>query len=179
MLRQALGSLFAMELDHDPSITIDSHRSMMKLIWTQFSKDPQGRFRIIYVDTEDLSFGMSKKVDVTGRSIPYKKLILIGVPEKLETDPKDCRQPGTIEGYLLAITLHEMYELLTGDFGHCHSPGRCINSECNVYDMGTCSACLGALLDEKFPDLKLDEIYCPEHLAKLKIALKKWNGTNK
>jgi hypothetical protein len=35
---------------------------------------------------------------------------------------------------------------------------------------------MGALVDEKFPDLKLEELYCEEHLAKLKVALEKWNG---
>gem|GEM_PF-5077166 len=177
MLRQALKTLFDMDLDVDPSISVSGRSSIMKFIRAHLSRDPEGRVRIIFVDTEDLSYGMASDVDVTGFNIPYKKLTFIGVPKSVEVVSEDCFGVGTMDGYLLVITLHELYELFTGDFTHCDNPGRCINSECGIYEVGTCSACMGSTLDDKFPNLKLDEIYCPEHLAKLKIALKKWNGT--
>jgi len=131
--------------------------------------------RIIFVDTADVSYGWRKDVDVTGVNIPYKKLTIIGVPESVEPVDEECYGQSSLDAYLLVITLHELYELFTGDFGHCDNPGRCINSECGVYEVGTCSACMGALVDEKFPALRLEDLYCPEHLRKLKLALKKWN----
>ncbi len=176
MLRQALKSLFGMELDHDPSLSLDGRSAITRFIHTHFSSDPEGRIRIIFVDTEDLSYGRARGVDVTGFNIPYQRLILIGVPESIETQSEDCFRTCTLDAYLLVIVLHELYELFTSDFGHCDNPRKCINSECGVYDVGTCSACMGAVVDEKFPGLKLEDLYCAEHLVKLKPALRKWNG---
>jgi hypothetical protein len=176
MLRQALKSLFGMELDYDPTLNLDGRGAIQRFIHTHFSSDRQGRIRIIFVDTEDLSYGRARDVDVTGFNIPYQRLTLIGVPGSIETVSEECYETGSKDAYLLVITMHELYELLTADFGHCENPGRCINSECGIFDVGTCSACMGALVDEKFPDLKLEELYCEGHLAKLKVALEKWNG---
>lgn len=175
MLRQSLKSLFGMELDVDTSLTPDSNSIVHRFFFSQFSSDPQSRVRIIFINTGDVSFGWRKDVDVTGVNIPYKKLTFIGVPESVEPVDAECYGQSSLDAYLIVITLHELYELFTGDFGHCENPGRCINSECGIYEVGTCSACMGALVDEKFPNLKLEDIYCPEHLRKLKLALKKWN----
>jgi hypothetical protein len=176
MLRQTLRSLFDMELDYDPSLNLEGRSAIWRFIHTHFSSDPEGRVRIIFVDTEDLSYGRARHVDVTGFNIPYQRLILIGVPESIETQSEECYKTCTMDSYLLVINLHEFYELFTSDFSHCGNPGRCINSECGIYEVGTCSACMGALVDEKFPDLKLEDLYCEAHLAKLKAALMKWNG---
>ena len=175
MLRQALRSLFDMELDLDPSLSLEGRGAIRRFIHTHFSSDPKGRIRIIFVDTEDLAYGRMRNVDVTGFNIPYQRLTLIGVPESIETQSEECYKTCTMDAYLLVITLHELYELITADFGHCKNPGRCINSECGVYDVGTCSACMGALIDEKFPNIVLEDLYCAEHLRKFSAALKKWN----
>lgn len=175
MLRESLKSLFGMELDVDPSLKPRGKNPIKRFFYGQLSSDPRGRVRIIFVDTADVSYGWRKDVDVTGVNIPYKKLTFIGVPESVEPVDEECYGKSSLDAYLLAVTLHELYELFTGDFGHCDNPGRCINSECGVYVVGTCSACMGTLVDEKFPDLKLEDLYCPEHLRKLKIALKKWS----
>lgn len=176
MLRQSLKSLFGMELDHDPSLKLEGSGAIQRFIYGHFSRDPLGRIRIIFVDTEDVSYGWHEDVDVTGVNIPHKKLTFIGAPTSVDHISDECYGRSSLDAYLLVVTLHELYELLTVDFGHCDNPGRCINSECNVYDVGTCSACMGALIDEKFPDLKLEDLYCGEHLRKLKLALKKYNG---
>jgi hypothetical protein len=34
---------------------------------------------------------------------------------------------------------------------------------------------MGSLIDEKFPNLTLEDIYCPEHLKNLRSALDNWN----
>jgi hypothetical protein len=174
-LQKALKALFNMELDYDPSIKVNGHNAVVRIARAHLSKDPLGRIRIFFVDTDDLSFGWRDNVDLTGFNIPYKKLTFIAVPETLDVVDEDCIKPNTLEGYLLAITLHEMYELLTGDFGHCDNPRRCINSNCGIYVVGTCSACLGSMIDEKLPGLTLEDLYCEEHLANLRAALKKWD----
>ncbi|HTY89956.1 MAG TPA: hypothetical protein VMC84_02155 [Methanocella sp.] len=175
MLRQSLKSLFGMELDYDPSLKPKGNNPIKRFFYGQLSHDPQDRVRIIFIDNEDVSPGWRDDVTVTGVNIPYRKLTFIGVPEVFEPVSEECFGRSSLDAYLLVVTLHELYELFTGDFGHCDNPGRCINSECGVYDVGTCSACMGALVDEKFPGLTLEDLYCPEHLRKLKLALKKWN----
>lgn len=174
MLRQALQSLFGIELDRDPALGAEETGAIRRFFHGHFSQDPLGRIRIVFIDTEDLSGGWRDNVSVTGVNIPYRKLILVGVPEKADPVSDECYGAGTMDAYLLVITLHELYEMFTGDFGHCDNPRRCINSECGVYEVGTCSACMGALVDEKFPDLKLEDLYCPEHIRKLTLALKKY-----
>ncbi len=174
LLRQALKALFDMELDHEPALDLAGRSAIGRFVHAHFSSDPKGRIRIIFIDTEDLSYGRARRVDVTGVNMPYKRLMLIGVPERVETQSEECYGTGTLDAYLLVIALHELYELLTGDFGHCDNPRRCINSECDLYDVGTCSACMGAFVDKKFPDLTLESLYCEEHLKKLKAALKKY-----
>ena len=82
-LKQLLKTLFDIELDYDRSIKFGKESpatlpALLKMAW--LSRDAQDRIRIIFINTEDLSFGMSKKADVTGRSIPHKKLAFIGVP---------------------------------------------------------------------------------------------------
>jgi hypothetical protein len=176
MLRRSLRSLFGMELDHDPSLSLEGRSAIWRFVHTHFSGDPEGRIRIIFVDTEDLSYGSARDVDVTGHNIPYQRLILIGVPESIVIQSEECYETCTMDAYLLVIVLHELYELFTSDFDHCDNPGRCINSACGVYEVGTCSACMGVIVDDKFPVLRLEDFYCEEHLAKLKPALKKWNG---
>jgi hypothetical protein len=175
-LRQALLSLFGMELDLDPSLDLEGHGAIWRFIHTHFYSDPAGRIRIIFVDTEYLSDGRAGRADETGHNIPYQKLVLVAVPKRVKTQSEECYGTCSKDTYLLAIVLHELCELLTSDFGHCDNPRRCINSECDVHDVGTCSACMGALVDEKFPDLKLEDLYCEEHLDNLKTALKEWNG---
>jgi hypothetical protein len=173
-LKQLLKTLFDIELDYDRSIKFGKESpatlpALLKMAW--LSRDAQDRIRIIFINTEDLSFGMSKKADVTGRSIPHKKLAFIGVPETIGAVSDNCIKPDTIDGYLLAITFHELYEVITGDFGHCEHPRRCINSLCDLKEVGTCSACMGGFIDKKYPDLTLEDLYCEEHLAKLNLAL--------
>ncbi len=174
MLRRVLLSLFGMGLDLDPSLDPDGRDAIRRFIHTYFDRDPAGRVRIIFVDTEDLSYGRARRVDVTGFNIPYRRLILVGVPRSVETQSEECYGTCTPDAYLLAVTLHELCELFTGDFGHCQNARRCVNSECNVYGVGTCSACMGASIDEKFPELRLEDLFCDEHLANLKAALKEW-----
>jgi hypothetical protein len=175
MLGRTLQSLFGMGLDVDPSLDLEGHGAVWRFIHTHFASDQKGRIRIIFVDTEDLSYGRARHVDVTGFNIPYQRLMLVGVPKGVETQCEDCFRTCSMDAYLLAIVLHEFYELFTSDFGHCDNPRRCINSECDEYDVGTCSACMGALIEEKFPDLKLEDLYCDEHLDNLRTALKEWD----
>jgi len=170
-LRQLLKALFDMELDYDPSIRLDGRNSIIRLARAHLSNDPEGRIRILFIRAGDLSFGMAPKVDVTGFNIPHKKLTFIGIPESVDAVSEECIRPGTMDGYLLAITFHELYELLTGDFGHCDNARRCINAMCDIEEVGTCSACMGSLIDQKYPDITLEDIYCEEHLAKLNRAL--------
>ena len=174
MLRQSLKSLFGMELDYDPSLKVSGKLDLYRM---NFSSDPHGRLRILFIDnTRDLSWGFSRDADVTGRSNPHAKIAMIAVPDEVTPVTEKCRlKTGTIDGFLLVVTLHELYEVITGDFDHCDNPCTCINSECEYFDVGTCSACMGALIDEKFPDLKLEDIYCPEHLRNLRRALKNGN----
>ena len=175
-LKQLLKTLFNIELDYDQSIKFGKDSpvtlpGLLKMAW--LSKDPQDRIRILFINTEDLSFGMSRNVDVTGRSIPHKRLAFIGVPETIDAVDDNCIKPDTVDGYLLAITLHELYEVLTGDFDHCNNSSHCINAKCNMKKVGTCSACMGGFIDQKYPDITLEDLYCAEHLAKLKRALAK------
>jgi hypothetical protein len=173
MLRQALTSLFDMELDYDPSLSLEGRSAIWRFVHTHFSSDRKGRIRIIFVNTEDLSYGRRGNVAQTGFNIPYQRVTFIGVPDGLRPFTEECYGPSSLDAYLLVITLHELYELFTGDFGHCDNPRRCINSECGIYEECTCSACMGASVDERFPALKLEDLYCPEHLRKLTLALKK------
>jgi hypothetical protein len=175
MLKAVLSSLFDMELDVDTSIRIDGRLSIYQAC---FSSDPLGRFRIYFVDnTSDLSYGRAGEKEVTGHSFPWGKIALIAVPDSVSPVTKECRhKSGTIDGFLVAVALHELYEVLTGDFSHCDHPRKCINAECAYYVSGTCSACLGDIIDKKYPDLKLRDLYCREHLRKLKAALKKYSS---
>jgi hypothetical protein len=169
MLRRTLQSAFGMGVDVDTSL---GHGPIWRFVPARFASDPEGRIRIIFVDSGDLSRGRARHVDVTGFNVPYRRLVLVGVPESVETQCEECFKTCSLEAYLLAIVFHELYEVLTGDFGHCGNPRRCINSKCDVYDVGTCSACMGALVQEKLPDIRLEDLYCDWHLANLKAALK-------
>ena len=171
-LKKTLKALFNMELDYDPSITVSGRKAVFQIAHEHFKNDPLRRIRIFFVDTADLSFGWQKNVDLTGFNIPHKKLTFIAVPKTLDVVDEECLKPNTMEGYLLAITFHEMYELLTGDFGHCDNPCHCINSTCGIYEVGTCSACMGSFIDERLSSLTLEDLYCKEHLANLRAALK-------
>ena len=100
------------------------------------------------------------------------RLIFVGVPPELDPISEDCAYvPKTLDGYLISVALHELYENLTGDVRHCRNPGTCINSVCRLYENGTCCACMGGLIDRKYPDLTLEDLYCEEDLAELRDAL--------
>lgn len=175
LLRRALKALFDMELDVDPSIRIDGR---LRILREYASSDPAGRIRILFVaNTSDLSFGLARGAEVTGRSYPHGKLAMIAVPDNVTPVSEKCiRKTGTIDGFLAVVALHELYEVLTGDFNHCDHPRRCINSRCRLFETGTCSSCMGGILDGKSSHLKLEDIYCEEHSGKLKAALKTWNA---
>ena len=175
LLRRSLKSLFDMELDFDPSLNVEGRSAIIGFIRKRFSNDPMGRVRIIFVDTADLSYGRAGDVEVTGFNIPHKKLTFIGVPESVD-DLGECYGESSMDAYLLVVTLHELYELFTGDFGHCDNPRRCINSSCSVYGRGTCSSCMGALVDRIHETMTLEDLYCEEHLTKLREALRRWEG---
>ena len=177
MLRQAMKATFNIELDYDPEFEPKGKFSLYKIFMNSLiPADPQGRIRIIFVSCEDLSGGWRRDTDVIGFNIAQKKLIFVAVPKTIEAIEPDCYYaPRTLEGYLIAITFHELYENITGDVHHCGHPGTCINSECQYHGNGTCSACMGGFIDKKFPDIALEDIYCEEHLSNLKRALAK-NG---
>lgn len=145
-------------------------RAMMK---ATMQKDAHDRIRIIYVDdTTDLAFGMAPGTNVIGFNMSRHRLIFVAVPDEIEAISDDCgHKPGSMDGYLLAVTLHELYENLTRDISHCHNPGKCINSICRLYENGTCCVCMGGMIDRKQPGLTLQDLYCEEDLAELKKAL--------
>ncbi|WP_424358509.1 hypothetical protein [Methanocella sp. MCL-LM] len=135
--------------------------------------DPENRIRIVFVDgAEDLSFGMAPRTNIIGFNVARHKLIFVGVPPELDPISPDCdHAPETLDGYLVAVTLHELYENLTGDVSHCRNPGKCINSICRHYENGTCCVCMGGLIDRKYPDLTLEDLFCEEDLSELRRAL--------
>lgn len=145
-------------------------RAMMKAM---MRKDPYDRIRIIYVDeTADLAFGMAPGTNVIGFNMSRHRLIFVAVPDEIEAISAECEhKPGTMDSYLLAVTLHELYENLTRDVRHCRNPGKCINSICRLYENGTCCVCMGGMIDRKLPGLTLQDLYCEEDLAELKKAL--------
>lgn len=172
MLARALRDLFGMELDYDPSLDALARQSVWSLS-ARNDRDPEGRIRILFIDgTEDLSKGWLRDRDVIGRSFGWLRLVQVAEPEEFDFTSEGCLYvPRTKEGYLLAVTLHELYEVLTGDTHHCQNPGRCVNSECRVTDEGYCCLCMGGLIDEKWPDLRLEDLYCEEDLAELRRVL--------
>ena len=172
MLAQALRDLFSIELDFDPALGALARQS----VWTlsaRGDRDPQGRIRILFIGgTEDLSRGWLRDRDVIGRNFGWLRLVQVAEPEEFDFTSEGCAYvPRTRDGYLLAVTLHEIYEVLTGDTHHCENPGRCVNSECSVARGGYCCLCMGGLIDEKWPDLRLEDLYCEEDLAELREAL--------
>ena len=177
MLEQVLNDHFGIALDYDPSLDAQAKQSLWNL-FTRINKDPQGRIRILFVDgTEDLSRGWFHDRDVIGRNMSWLRLILVAVPEEFDFTSDGCAYtPRTQEGYLLAVTLHEVYELLTHDIHHCHHPGTCVNSVCQVNDQGHCCLCMGGLIEQKWPDLRLEDLYCEEDLRELRQALWRLNG---
>lgn len=176
MLKDALSRLFGIELEHDPSLEALKRLTIKEIIRSMISPpDAQGRIRIIFIDgTEDLAGGRYQGTDIIGFNMKRKKLIFIGVPTEVGPISEECPfRPRTVEAYLLAVTFHELYENLTGDVSHCDNPGRCINSVCKFYDNGNCCVCMAGLIDEKYPDITLEDLYCEEDLALLKKELKK------
>lgn len=174
LLRESLPRIFGIEVDYDPSFTPKRKITPYNFFLNRLvPEDPEGRIRIIFVDgMTDLFCGWSGDTDVIGFNMSHKKLIFVAVPDEIEALDPDCfYQPGTMEGYLLSVTFHELYENITGDVRHCRNPGICINATCKFYDNGTCSVCMGGFIDEKLPELTLENLYCAEHLAKLKRAL--------
>jgi hypothetical protein len=174
MLAHTMRDHFGIELDYDPSLNAQAKMGVWKL-FTCVKKDPEGRIRILFIDgTEDLSRGWSKDRDVIGRNMSWLRLILIAVPEEFDFTSEGCAYaPKTREGYLLAVALDELYELLTHDVSHCHHPGKCVNSVCRVTPYGYCCLCMGGLIDRKWPDIKLKELYCKEDLLELRQALQR------
>lgn len=148
-------------------------RSFRQIVSRVNASDPARRIRIIFVDgTDDLAFGMAPETSIIGFNMARHRLIFVGVPPELDPISEDCDHvPETMDGYLLSVTLHELYENLTGDVRHCRNPGRCINSICRLYENGTCCVCMGGLIDKKYSDLRLEDLYCEEDLAELRNAL--------
>ncbi len=172
MLAQTMRDHFGIELDYDPSLDTMAKQSIRSL-FSRINCDPEGRIRILFVDgTEDLSRGWLRDRDVIGRNLGWLRLILIAVPDEFDFTLKGCvHSPKTRDGYLLAVALHELYELLTGDLSHCDHPGTCVNSVCRVSDRGYCCLCMGGLIERKWPDIRLEDLYCEEDLAQLRQAL--------
>lgn len=150
-----------------------SFRTFRQIVREILCKDPAGRLRIIFVEgVEDLSFGMAAGTNIIGFNMSRHRLVFVGVPPELDPISPDCAYvPRTMDGYLLAVALHEIYENLTGDVRHCRNPGKCINSVCRLYENGTCCVCMGGLIDHKYPDLQLEDLYCEEDLDELRRAL--------
>ncbi len=173
MLAHTLRDLFGIELEHDPSLDRLSKRSITRIIASSVCKDPQGRIRLIYVDNvEDLSSGRFKDRDIIGFNMTWNRMIFVAVPPEIEPISTDCAyMPHNMESYLLAVTLHELYEILTGDVRHCHNAGKCLNSVCSENHNGTCCVCMGGLIEEKWPDLTLEDLYCDRGIARLKKVL--------
>lgn len=173
MLKQALFDLLGIELEYDPAIGTVSRLSILDIISARLRRDPQGRIRILFVDNvEDLSSGRFKDTDIIGFNMTRQKLIFVAIPPCVDPISDECvYTPGTMDGYLLAVTLHELYENLTGDVHHCQNPGKCLNSVCQVYDNGTCCVCMAGLIDEKWPNLRLEDLYCEEDLGELRRVL--------
>lgn len=172
MLGQALQQLFGIGLDYDPALDALAHLSFRSL-FARMARDPAGRIRIVYVDgSDDLSRGWFNDRDVIGNNVQPLRLIRIAVPDEYDFTSEGCAYvPKSLDSYLLAVTLHELYELLTGDVYHCHHPGICVNSVCRVSDCGYCCLCMGGLIDAKWPDLALEDLYCDEDLGELRQAL--------
>jgi len=147
-------------------------RSLSQLVRSISDADPN-RVRIIFVeDVEDLSFGIAPHTNIIGFNMSKYKMAFVGVPPRLDPISRNCAYvPETMDGYLIAVTLHELYENLTGNTRHCRNPGVCINSVCRLYENGTCRACMGGLIEKKYPDLRLEDLYCEENLAKLRRTL--------
>lgn len=172
MLERTLRDHFGIELDYDPSLDALARQSAWNWI-ARASKDLKGRIRILFVEgTEDLYRGWFRDRDVIGHNIGQLRLIMVAVPREFDFTSDGCAHaPRTLDGYLLAVTLHELYELLTQDVSHCHHPGTCVNSVCRVFEQGQCCLCMGGLIEQKWPDIALEDLYCEEDLAQLRQAL--------
>jgi hypothetical protein len=173
MLAHTLWDLFGMELEHDPSLGRLNRLSIRSVIAGSVCGDPWGRIRLIYVDgVEDLSSGRFSDRDIIGFNMTWNRMIFVAVPPELDPISPECAYvPHDMESYLLAVTLHELYENLTGDVRHCHNAGKCLNSVCKEDDNGTCCVCMAGLIEQKWPDLTLEDLYCEEDLAGLRQAL--------
>ncbi|MCD1294718.1 hypothetical protein CUJ83_06865 [Methanocella sp. CWC-04] len=177
MLREALSLLFNVELEYDPDMKKVKNFSTSDFIrFMTMGPDPHGRIRIFFIEgTDDLSNGMFKNTDIIGFNMVKKKLVFVAIPSKVEPISEECDfMPRSMESYLLAVTLHELYENLTGDVSHCHNPGKCINSICKLYDNGTCCVCMAGLIETRYPDITLEDLFCEEDLGLLKEALRKY-----
>lgn len=174
LLKEALHNIFNIELDYDPALKKYASYSVADVIHSMFiPPDTAGRIRIIFIDnTADLSCGMFRDTDIIGFNMFRKKLVFVAIPEAVEPISEECPYvPVNIDNYLLSVTFHELYENLTGDVRHCNNPGSCINSVCKFYENGTCCVCMAGLIDRKYPDITIDDLYCGEHAARLKKAL--------
>ncbi|OPY26650.1 MAG: hypothetical protein A4E28_02389 [Methanocella sp. PtaU1.Bin125] len=174
MLAHTLRDLFDIRLEHDPSLNRLSRRPVRQIIAGSVCRDPQGRIRLIYKENvDDLSSGRFHDRDVIGFNMAWSRLIIVAVPPAVEPISDRCAYvPRDLDSYLLAVTLHELYENLTGDVRHCHNPGRCLNSVCRADCNGTCCVCMAGLIEKRWPDLTLEDLYCKEHLAGLRRALR-------
>jgi hypothetical protein len=173
MLAHTLRDLFGIGLEYDPSLNRFNKRTLGQIISGSVCKDPQGRIRLIYVDdVDDLSSGRFRDRDVIGFNLTWNRLIIVAVPPAVDPISSQCAYvPHDMESYLLAVTLHELYENLTGDVRHCHNAGKCLNSVCRVNHNGTCCVCMAGLIEKKWPDLTLEDLYCEKHRAGLRRVL--------
>lgn len=175
MLAHTLRDLFGIELEYDPSLNRLNRLSIHNVITGSICKDPHGRIRLVYVDgVDDLSSGRFRDRDIIGFNMTWNRMIFVAVPSEIDPISSKCAYvPHDMDSYLLAVTLHELYENLTGDVRHCHNAGKCLNSVCRVDINGTCCVCMAGLIEKKWPDLTLEDLYCDEGRAELRRALRR------
>jgi hypothetical protein len=171
-LKAALSSLLGIELEYDPSLDPGSPFMAGVFGFLPTVADPKGRITIAFIDgTDDLSGGMIKDRDIIGFNIVRRKLVYVAVPDYVEPLSEECPyRPVDIESYLVAVTLHELCENLTGEVEHCDNPASCINSKCKFYPQGTCCVCMSSMLDGP---VKLEDLFCEKHTMMIREALER------
>ena len=75
--------------------------------------------------------------------------------------------PRTKEGYLLAVALHELYEVAHRRRQPLSPPGHVRQFCVPGLREGYCCLCMGGLIENKWPDITLEDLYCEEDLAEL------------
>jgi hypothetical protein len=181
ILKDLMLRIFNIELSCDPeTMKIDAFSLMGFVKAMSMKADPEGRIRIYFIEgIEDLSNGRMKDTDIIGFNMLKKKLVFVAIPNEVEPISLECGHgPVNIDSYLAAVTLHEVYENLTGDIHHCRNPGKCINSICKLYENGTCCVCMAGLIESKYPNITAEDLFCEEDLHLLNKALKKYGLKN-